>query len=204
MSTTHLQRSLAALVTIAGCLIATATPAAAAVHDVDITGGSIFLAKPSVSEELQALGSSCTTPSTLSIDLGTETSGANVSVTALSSSHVEPYSNGSFLTVLTRSAVGSSAGTLTSSTSDHGIANVKVGVVARIYDTNGCGSATLLCTVGLVLDLSGTSTSTTSGNTISLTGTSVGTVTVFPTCTGGPTQILGTTATATINGTLTT
>lgn len=205
MDTTRLRRSLAVVVTAVAGLIAFAHPAAAAVHTSQITSGSSTLTKTGVTETLSFGSTTSCSGTTMQIDLGTETVGASVSVTALSQSHVQPYSSGSYLTVLTRSTTGNTAGTLGGSTGTHTLSTFRVAIVSTIYNTTSCTpTGTPVCTVAILFALSGTSTSTTVGNTFSLTGSSVFTTVAFPTCTAGPSQILGTTSTTTtpITGTL--
>ncbi len=203
MKKAHLRRSLAAVTTAIACLVVMANPASAAVHDVEITGGTVVLSKTGVTEVVTLGGTtSCPPPTTtlptLRVDLGTETSGASVTVPVLQSSHVQTYSNGSFLSVLTLSTGGSLAGTLSSSTTTgHTITSLRIPIRIQIYNTDTCTPVNLVCTLGALVHLNGTSTSTTSSNTFHFTGASVGTLVANPTCGAGPSQLLGTTSTIT-------
>lgn len=205
MNKTHLWRSIAALTTAIACLAVMASPAPATTHDVTITGGVIRLTKTGVSEDVDLDPStpSCTNPSTLQVD----EDGTTVSVTALNASHVKSFFGGSFLWVLTRSTTGNVAGTLSSTSVPHTITSVRAAVVATIYNTTSCTpTGTPVCTIASIFHMTGTSTSTSATQTFSLTGTSVGTVVAFPTCTAGPSGILGTSSTtpSPITGTITT
>ncbi len=192
MTTIRLQRSFAVLVVTAASLIATATPASAATHDAEITGGVITFTKTGVTEAITLTGTdSCTTPS-LTIDLGGETSGSGVAVTSFNSSHVQTYTNASLLTVLTRSTSGGTSGTLGSSTFTHTVTSMRVPVDIKIYGTTECTPGTLLCKLAGLIHLTGNGTSTTTSSTYSFTGTSVGLVVANPTCNAGASQILGT------------
>ncbi len=208
MKKTYLRRSLAALTTVVACLAIMGSPASAAVHQAALTGGTIVLSKTGVTETI-TLGTttgSCST-TTITVDLGTETTGASVTVTAFGGSAVQTFSNGSYLSVLSRSNSGNTAGTLTNTTTGHTISAFRVAIVATIYNTTSCTpTGTPVCTIAVLASLTGSSTSTTATNTFSLTGSSVGTVAAFPTCAAGPSQILGTSSSVTspITGTLTT
>ncbi len=196
MTATLLRRSLAALATATtiACL-AVASPAAAAAHDAGLTGGQITLTKSGITPVVFNLGAtmSCTIPSTIQVDDGT---GTTLAVTALNRSHVENYGTSNYLTVMTRSTSGNVAGTLNSTTTPHTITSMRVAVVLTIYNTTSCTpTGTAVCTVAVILNLNGTSTSTSPGSNYSLTGSSVGNVASFPTCTAGPSHIVGSAAT---------
>ncbi len=196
MNPTPLRRSLAAVATAVACLALMAHPAAATTHDISITGGEITLTKPGYSEAFD-IGPG--TPS-CSSSMTADENGTTVAVTALSAAHVHHFfgSAGAYLVVFTRSPVGSSPGTIDSTSTPHTITSLQVGILVRIYDTTTCTpTGTPLCSLGLILRLDGTSTSLTVSSAFSLTGGSVGTVAAFPTCTAGPTLYIGTTATVT-------
>ncbi len=198
MTATHSSRSIAALATAIACLALVANPAAAVVHDVEITNGPTLLTKVGVSEWLNFSG--FCQYATLTADL----TGTSISVTAMGSSDTPAFSTGTLLTVLTRSPSGNSPGVLGVGTT-HTITSLRIGVVATIYNTLGCvPTGTPVCTVAFILSLSGTSTSVTPSQTLTLSGSSVGSVVSFPTCTAGPTQLLGTTAFTTLTAHLTT
>ncbi len=198
MKTTHLRRSLAAVGTALVCLLAMSNPAGATLHSATITGGIITSTKTGVTEtiNLNPTTASCSS-STLQTDDGT--TGTTIAVTTLGSSHVQAYSNGqSYLTVLSRSTTGNSAGAYNTAVTPHTVTNLRVAIVATIYNTTSCTpTGTPVCTVAAILNLSGTTTSTSVSSTFSLTGASVGTVAAFPTCAAGPSQIIGTTLTVT-------
>ncbi len=206
---TSLRRSLVAMVTAIVCLVALGNPAAGvpATYDVIITGGLIGLSKTGVNEVIDLIPTtpSCTAPSTLQAHFTSATVSSNVNVTAISSSHVRTFGfSGTFLAVLTRSTVGNSAGHITAqgTAPAHTVASMRVGIQIRIYNTAGqinpCDPiGNPICTLALVLHLGGNSTSISTSNTFSLTGSSVGTVVAFPTCTAGPTYLIGTTAVVT-------
>ncbi len=208
MKTTHLRRSLAAVATAIACLAVMAGPASATPHDVDITGGVIRLTKTGLTPEDIDLAPtatpSCTNPSTLQVD----ENGTTAIVTSLDSSHIKHFpSSSSWLWVLTRSPFGNVAGALDSTVSPHTITSMRVGVLVTIYNTTGCTpTGTPICNAAFSLQVNGTSTSTSSGDTFSLTGVSVGTIAAAPTCAAGPSYLIGSTSTVTspITGTLTT
>jgi hypothetical protein len=54
-----------------------------------------------------------------------------------------------------------------------------------------------MCRLAMLLNLSGTMTGTTSGSVFDLTGSSVGNVVANPSCTSGPSYLIGSTATVT-------
>lgn len=191
------RRSLAALGTVIACLATMAVPTAATVHTAALTGGQLTLTKTGVTEVIDAGSTtSCTLPSTIQVDDGT---GTTLAVTALNASHVQHFStSASYLMVLTRSTVGNSAGTLNSTTTPHTITSMRVAVVMTFYNTTSCTpTGTPVCNLAVLLHLSGTSTSTSAGSNFTLTGTSVGTVVANPTCTAGPSHIIGTSAATT-------
>ncbi len=197
MNIPTLRRSLVVVTMIIAGLIIPAAPAAATTHTIEISDGTIVLSKTGVTEVIDlGASNSCTNPSTVTTDDGT---GTTLTVTALSASHVQHFStSGSYLMVLTRSTAGNTAGALNSTVTPHTITNMRVAVVATFYNTTSCTpTGTPLCTVAFLLNLSGTSTSTSTGSTFSLTGSSVGTVVAFPTCAAGPSHILTTSSTTT-------
>ncbi len=210
MNTTHLRRSLAAVGTALVCLVVMANPAAATPvnYNATITGGRIVLSKTGVTEVIDLVPTtpSCTTPSTLQAHFTSNNTSSNVDVTNLNSSHIRTFgTTGTYLAVLTRSTVGNSAGHITSQgTPAHTVDSMRVGIQIRIYNTAGttdpCApNGPLVCTLGVLLHLNGTSTSISSSNTFSLTGASVGTVVALaPGCAAGPSYLLGTTSAVTV------
>ncbi len=204
-------RSVAAVGIAMVVLVTMTDPAAAAVHNSTITGGSLTSTKTGVTEVITLGGLTSCEATTLSADFGTETQGGTYSVTFFGHSHVQPYSNGqSYLTMMTRSTTGNIAGTWTSSTgTTHSMTSNRVAFTSLIFNTTSCSTSgnPPICSVAVLLSLNSTFPSSISvSNTFTATGTSVGTVVAFPTCPGGPSQILGTALTTTtgITGTITT
>ncbi len=198
MNKTHLRRSLAAVITTVACLAIMANPASATVVNAEITGGEITLAKTGVTEVIDLTpgtgGGTTTCPAgVLQVDVQAST----INVTALSVTGVRPIGATNYLAVLTR--LGSVAGTKSGGT----ITNMKLTVGAAIYSvpTTGCAVPTTppLCRLAVQATLNGTYTGTllNIGDTATLTGASNGTVVANPTCTAGPSFLLGTTLTVT-------
>ncbi len=187
------RRLLAIIATTVVAAIVNPATATATTHGIDIDGGEMLLSKTGVSQVIDFEPKAYCTSPTLTLDDGT---GTTASVTALSSSHVQSYPIGSLLTVMTRSTSGNTSGTLTSTSTPHTITSMRVAVVMTIYNTSGCTpTGTPLCTLAALLGLDGTSSSTSGGNDFSFTGSSVGTVVAFPTCTAGPSSLTGTSVT---------
>ncbi len=207
MKKTYLRRSLAAVATAVACLAIMGNPAAATTHDASLTAGEVTLTKTGMTPEVIDLApggtGSCGT-GTLTVD---ET-GTAVGVTALSASAVRTFgTTGTFLAVLSRSTTGNTNGTLNSTATPHTITNMRVAIVITIYNTTGCTpTGTPICTLAIILNLSGTSTSITTSNTFTLTGASVGNMVAFPTCATGPSYLIGSASTVTsaITGHITT
>ncbi len=211
MNTTHLRRSLAAIATATACLVLMASPAAATPHDADITGGVMTFTKTGYSPE--NINFSPGTPSCAGPTMALDETGTTITVTALNYSHVVTYVNanggagGTYLTVLTRSTVGNSAGVLNSTVTPHTITNMRVGIMITVYNTQTCTPVGApICRLAYVLNLGGSSTSVSASGTFSLTGNSVGNVIAFPNCAAGPIDLVGTSVTVTnpITGHLTT
>ncbi len=198
MKKTHLRRALAAVGTAIACLGIMANPAAATPHEADLTGGIITLTKTGVTETIDLTPGGTGSCGTGALDF--DETGTAISVTSFTASSVRTFSTtGTFLAVIDQSTIGNSPGTLNSTTNPHTITGLRVGVRVNIYQTTGCSTTGLtpICQLGIVLNLSGTSNSMSASNTFSLTGASVGTMAAFPTCTTGPSYLVGTTATVT-------
>lgn len=210
MKKTHLRRSLAAVATAIACLAIMGNPAAAsATYTATIATGVVTLTKTGMTPEVVDLAPttpSCTSPSTLTVQTSSTTSSSTVSVTAINASHVRTFgATGTYLTVLTRSTTGNVAGHITSDTTPHTITGSRVSIVITIYNTASCTpTGTAICTLAVSLNLSGTSTSLSTGTSFNLSGTSQGTVVAFPTCGAGPAYLIGSASSVTspITGTL--
>ncbi len=197
MNPTHLRRSPPAIVTIIACLTTMAQPAAAAIHDATFTGGTITATKPSVTEIFTwPPGTSCSTPS-FRMD-ATDVHSTTTLITFWQVVHNFNLSTGPFLFVWTRSTTANFAGHLASTSTPRTITGMRVGLVLTVYNTTSCTpTGTPVCTLAASLNLSGTTTAASASGTYSLTGTTTGTLVAFPTCTAGPTQLVGTTSTVT-------
>ncbi len=198
MNTTHLWRSLIAATTAIACLLGLSNPAGAVLHAHGITGGEITLTKTGVTEVIDltpGTGTSCG-GGTLEVDETTTT----VIVTTLTASGVRTFSTtGTFLVVLTRGTFSNSAGSLNSAANPHIIDSSRSSIVATVYNTTSCTpTGTPICTLAAVVHLAGTSTSTGVSATFTGTSTSVGTVAAFPTCTAGPSYLIGTSSATTV------
>jgi hypothetical protein len=201
MQTKNLRRTLAAVVTALACLMALGNPAAAipTTYTATIATGEITITKTGITPEVINLGSttSCT-GSTINVNFTSNTTSATVTVTAFNGSHVTSFANGgSYLVVLTRSASGNTPGHLNSTTTPHTIGPVgttppRVSIVATVYNTTSCTpTGTPVCTLALSLTLTNiTTTSVSTSTTFSFTG-SAPTIVAFPTCTSGPSFLLG-------------
>lgn len=194
MKAVHLRRSAAAVSMVMVCLLATANPAAAVIHDSVSFGGTATFTKSGVTETL-SLGNDLSCPSPppgIEMDI----TGSSVVVTDFYSKHVQVFSTlASYEVILNESTVGSTPGTI-SSTPPHTITGMRLGVTMQVYDGD-CTSGTLLCSLAFILYLSGTATSTTSGGTYNLSGATVGVVVAYPTCPFGPTQLINTASSVT-------
>ncbi len=202
MRKTHLRRSLAAVFTALACLAVMANPAAATTHSADLTGGVITLTKTGVTEEinLDPTVESCDIGETTFVVDTTSTTPHTIIITVITSSHVVHFTttSASYLVILTRSNVGNVSGTINSTGSPHTVSSMRVGIKATVYNTTSCTpTGTPICELGAVLHLGGSSTSLTTSSTFTLTGSSVGNVVAFPTCTAGPSHLLGTSSTVT-------
>lgn len=184
MKTTHLRRSLAVVATTLACLAVMATPAAATPHGVDLTDGLLEFAKAGVYETIDLSSPTCSPAPTLELDVtGTAVSITDVSVT----SH---FPDANVLTVVTPSAIGNTSGTL----SGTAITPLRVALTMTLYGTTGCTpTGTPLCTLGVLLGLSGTLSGTTASDAVSLHGQSVGNVVALGGCAFGLTFLVGTT-----------
>jgi hypothetical protein len=202
MHMTHLQRSIAAVATALACLLALGNPAAAipTTYTAAITGGEITMTKSGITPEVIDLDSttSCTSAS-MNLNVTSDTSSSNATITAFNWSHVVTFPNGgNYLETLTRSTTGNTAGHLTSTTTPHTIGPIgttppRVALVFTIYNTTSCTpTGTPVCTLAFQLNLANfTTTSVSTSTTFSFTGTSQGTVAAFPTCTAGPSFLAG-------------
>ncbi len=192
MRTTPLQRSLAALATTIACLALMATPAAATPHDADITGGEISLIKTGVTYVLYPTppGSTCPTSTpTLEIDI----TGTSATVTALDIRSIQSFGLANGLMVFSRSPLGNTAGTLTGTTLTSMTVGLQVDVYSS-YDATTCTpTGATACRLGVALPLTGTVTGATASDTFSLVGSSLSSLQPMPTCTAGPSVLIGTT-----------
>lgn len=203
MNTTHGLRPLVVVITFIACSAVMAEPAAATPSADALTAGEITFTKTGMTPEVLDLspGSSgtCIPPT-----IEWERTSSTIRITQIAASKVVTFgATGTFLVVLSRTTVGWTDGSLTSSTTAHTITNVRVGVQINVYNTVSCtptGSA--ICNVAFILNLSGTATSFVTSGTKSLTGGIVGSVVAYPTCTLGPSQLIG--AVSTVTGPITT
>lgn len=208
MNATHLRRSFVAVASAITVLVVMAGPAAATGHDVTITGGQITLTKTGVTDviDLAPATPPCSSAPTPTLDL--DVTGTAISVTDFDAVDIWTLGGPTALRVLTRSGVGDTAGTYNATTGT--FSSLRVGIAMTFYtayDATTCApTGTPVCTLAFLLHLSGTLSGTTVSSTVSLTGSSVGSVVAFPTCTAGPSILIGTTATVTsaITGHLTT
>ncbi len=199
MNKTHLRRSLAALATAFVCVIAMGNPAAAVpvTYRAEITGGEVTVTKTGITPEVFNLNPttpSCTVPSTLDVHFTSNTTSSNVTVTAFNSSHVVTFANGgTYLVVMTRSAFGNVAGHLNSDNNPHTITGLRVGIQITVYNTASCTpTGSPICTLGVQLAATTlTTTSVSTSTNFSLTGSSVGTIVALPTCSTGPSYLIG-------------
>ncbi len=209
MHTKHLRRSLTAVVTALACLLALSTPAAATptTYTAAVTGGEITITKTGITPEVIDLGSTTSCAGTnINVGFSSTTTSSQVTVTAFSSSHVTTFANGgSYLVVLTRSPVGNTSGHLDSDTIPHTIdtsttgTSPRVGIVATVYNTTSCTpTGTPVCTLGLIIGMTAVTTISVSiSTTFGFSGASVGTIAAFPTCTAGPSFLVGSAVTVT-------
>ncbi len=131
--------------------------------------------------------------------LGLAITGTSIGSTSFMASTVRTFgTTGPYLAVFTRSTTGSSAGTLNTTVTPHTVTNMRVAVVMTVYNTTDCTPAgTPMCTLAMVLNLSGTLTGTTPGSELDVTGASVGSFVAFPTCSSGPSFLIGSSGTVT-------
>ncbi len=185
---THLRRSLAAVLTALACLALMANPAAAVTHDAVITGGQLTFTKTGITPVvLDLVPHDCVTDPTSQLDI----TGTSVSVTAIDMRSLDflyPATTG-LLSVFTWQSTLTTAGTLTGTT----LTGLRLTMRITIYSTGGSctPTGTPVCTLAMILDLSGTLTGTTTSSTFSLTGSSPFNVATNPTCTAGPSYIVG-------------
>ncbi len=205
MKKTHLWRSIAAIGTALACLTLMTNPAAASMHTSAITGGDITFTKSSITPEAIDLapGTGPCPAGTMDVDFGSTDS--TILVTAINQrffTHFSP-SGPDYLVVLSRSAFGNTSGTVTSTTTPHTFSSLRVAVVMTIYastsynDITCTSTGAAVCTLAVVLQLSGTLTSLSTSTQFSAAGSSVGTVANFPMCPAGPSHLTGSTAAVT-------
>ncbi len=204
MPTKHFRRTLAAVVTALACLMAVGNPAAAipTTYTATVTGGQLTLTKTGITPEVINLNGStpsCTITS-VNVNVTSNTTSSNVTVTAFSASHVKGFANGgSYLVVLTRAAFGNVAGHLNSTVTPHTVTGSRIGILATIYNTTSCTpTGTPVCNLaGILAFTNATTTSVSTSSTFSFSGSTVGTVAANPTCTAGPSFLVGSSGTIT-------
>ncbi len=191
-------RTIAVVATVAACLLTTAHPVSAAVHDADIGGGVVTVygtgSVPQDSYDLDPYVPHCP-QGVVELDIP---GNGTIGVTALDARSVAAYfgMQGSYARIVTRISTGSTYGTLSGS-GPYTISDMRVGVqvvYAGSYEEGTCEQEGLaMCTITFVLELDGTLTTTTTGGVATLTGTGVGTVAEGPWCAGDFASLVGST-----------
>ncbi len=204
MPKTHLRRTVAAVATALACLLPAGIPAAAipTTYTATLALGNITITKTGITPEVINLGSttSCAPGGTINANFTSNTTSSNVSVTAFNWSHVVNYANGGgYLTVITRAAFGNVGGHLDSSVTPHTITGSRIGLNITIYNTFSCTPmGDPVCNLGLVLAwANATTTSVSTSNTYSFGGSSVGNIAANPSCSAGPSFLVGAVVTVT-------
>ncbi len=195
MNSTSLRRPAAVVIAaIAGLAVMTAPASATTTHVASLTGGQLTLTKTGVTEMIDLAPATPTCPTHPTTTLGVEfgSTGTTIDVTSVDGRGLRPLGTGTYLSVLSQSPVGNDQGTISGTS----VTSLKVGVVATQYNTASCTpTGTPICTLAFSLHLSGTLTGISTSQTFTLTGATVGSVTAFPTCTSGPSYLIGTTST---------
>ncbi len=204
MPTKHLRRTLAAVVTALACLMTPGTPAAAipTTYTASINSGQLTITKTGITPEVItfATTTSCPPGPSINVNVTSNTTSSNATVTAFNTSHVATFANGgSYLIVLTRAAFGNVAGHINSTVTPHTVTGSRIGIAATVYNTTSCTpTGTPVCNLAAVIAFtSATTTSVSTSSTYSFSGASVGTVAAFPTCTAGPSFLVGASVTIT-------
>ncbi len=196
-----LRRSLAAVITSLACLVLMANPAAATTHNATINSGVSIFTKPAVLNSIDYVPVAPCAAGWLVAD--DYVHGVTFNVPSLDwVGRVTTVTGGATTYLFHIFRTASTAGTLNTATGT--ITNMRLVLKMEIFTapTTGCTLPTTgpLCSLSVQLNLSGTYTpagTLSTGDVATLTGSSVGIVVASPTCTAGPTFLLGTTVTIT-------
>ncbi len=203
MNTSRPRRSLAAVATAIACLATMAGPAAAtpAAHTATITGGTFIKTKTTftIPIDLAPTPASCA-PATFNMATTSTTTSSTATVTGFNWSHRLDYGTGpTHLTTLTQSTMGNVPGHIDSTTTPHTLTGLRVGLIWTVYSSTGCTpTGTPVCTLAVLFNLSGTTTSLSTSTTFSFNGSSQGSFVGFSTCTAGPAFSIGATSSVTL------
>ncbi len=206
MKSTRLRRGIAALTIAVACLITMVNPAAAYPYPYfsDITSGSITLVKTGITPETISLTGTGTCSYADIAYLTLDVTGNTAAITSYSARTIKTFTNGpgTYLVDLTRSVIGNSPGSLWGTN----ITGMRLGVQMHIYsdfDPDTCLLTTTsfpICRLAFIVGLSGTVTGAGFSHTFSLTGSTIGSVVTYPSCTSGPSYLPGTTGTSSLTG----
>jgi hypothetical protein len=165
--TTKLRRGVAALATALACLLLTATPASAAVHSVDITGGTLTLVNAANTATLNVpWAGSAGTGCGHSMDIEHLPGPDTYEVLSYSSRSRHNFLLGAYIVVVTRT--GSIAGGYALPNLNSSTLSLKIEFfnVANANPATDCATAgAVRCTYTVTLQLSGNSTGWASSDT---------------------------------------